>query len=104
MICCIMIVFMYTIDNCRSTHKGGYGSTRIVKELNFEYGIGAKRQTVAHRMKIMQLVPKGKPKFKVTTDSNHKYPIAENLLQQDFSASHPNKKWVTDISVLQKAA
>ena len=89
------------IRNIYSTHKGRYGSTRIVKELNFEYGIGAKRQTVAHRMKIMKLVPKGKPKFKVTTDSNHKNPVAENLLQQDFSASHPNKKWVTDISYIR---
>ena len=32
-----------------------------------------------------------------TTNSNHGSPIAPNLLEHDFEASAPNKKWVTDI-------
>jgi hypothetical protein len=31
-------------------------------------------------------------KFKRTTDSNHDKPIAENLLDQDFSVTAPNQK------------
>jgi len=34
----------------------------------------------------------------VTTDSNHKFNIAPNLLNRDFVADHPNQKWVVDIS------
>jgi len=37
-------------------------------------------------------------KFKVTTDSNHLKPVAPDLLEQDFSATAPNEKWVSDIS------
>ena len=32
-------------------------------------------------------------KFKGTTDSDHAFNIAPNLLQQDFTASGPNQKW-----------
>ena len=36
--------------------------------------------------------------FKRTTDSDHVFNIAPNLLQQDFSASGPNQKWAGDIT------
>jgi hypothetical protein len=32
-----------------------------------------------------------KRKFKVTTDSNHKLPVASNLLQRQFSTAKPNQ-------------
>lgn len=44
---------------------------------------------------------KHKVKFKATTNSNHPYPIAPNLLNQDFTASYPNEKWVGDITYIQ---
>ena len=37
-------------------------------------------------------------KFKRTTDSDHAFNIAPNLLQQDFTASGPNQKWAGDIT------
>jgi putative transposase len=37
-------------------------------------------------------------KFKATTDSDHTFNIAPNLLQQDFAASQPNQKWAGDIT------
>jgi putative transposase len=42
-------------------------------------------------------VPK---KFKRTTDSRHKLPIAPNLVNQRFQADHPNKIWCSDITYL----
>jgi len=39
-------------------------------------------------------------KHKVTTDSNHAFNIAPNLLDQDFSADGPNQKWAGDISYI----
>ncbi len=41
-----------------------------------------------------------KRKFKATTNSNHKLPVAENLLNQDFTAEGPGAVWVTDISYI----
>lgn len=37
-------------------------------------------------------------KFKRTTDSDHVFNSAPNLLQQDFTASGPNQKWAGDIT------
>jgi len=37
-------------------------------------------------------------KFKRTTDSDHAFNIAPNLLQQDFTASGQNQKWAGDIT------
>lgn len=39
-------------------------------------------------------------KFKATTNSNHRLPVAPNLLQQNFSASQLNEKWVSDITYI----
>ena len=39
-------------------------------------------------------------KYKVTTDSNHKFNIAPNILDQNFSADAPNQKWAGDISYI----
>ncbi len=41
-------------------------------------------------MKSLKLKVKQKCKYKVTTDSNHKQPVAENVLNRDFSPSAPN--------------
>jgi transposase InsO family protein len=39
-------------------------------------------------------------RFRKTTDSNHPFPIAPNVLERDFSATAPNQSWVTDITYL----
>ena len=41
---------------------------------------------------------KQKRKFKATTDSKHKLPVAENLLRQQFKVSQPNTVWLSDIT------
>ena len=39
-----------------------------------------------------------KRRFKRTTDSHHGFPVAPNLLKQDFTAERPDQKWGADIS------
>jgi transposase InsO family protein len=51
-------------------------------------------------MERQGLVAQAARKFKVTTDSKHSLPIAPNLLEQDFSATGPNQKWVGEITYL----
>ncbi len=36
-----------------------------------------------------------------TTNSNHRFPIAPNLLQQDFTADAPHQKWMSDITFIE---
>lgn len=87
------------IINIYEQHKKRYGSPRIHKEL-VESGKVLSRQRVARRMQRLGLRAVQSRKFKVTTDSNHNKPVAENLLQQDFHANHPNQKWVADITYI----
>ena len=39
-----------------------------------------------------------KRRSKRTTDGHHAWPVAPNLLDQDFTATGPDKKWGADIS------
>lgn len=39
-------------------------------------------------------------KFKATTDSGHKMPVAENIVDQNFDVTEPNKVWVSDITYI----
>jgi putative transposase len=80
-----------------------YGSPRIHAELS-ENGVKCGHNRVARLMREEQLWAKQKGKFKVTTtDSTHDYPVAPNLLNQDFQASQPNEKWVSDMTYIPTA-
>ena len=81
-------------------YKCRYGSTRTAIELKAR-GIPCTRARIAERMRFLHLAPKARRKFKVTTDSNHKNPVANNTFQQDFTATKPNQKWLTDITYIQ---
>ena len=39
-------------------------------------------------------------KYKATTNSKHDLPVAENILNRDFSSDAPNNKWVSDITYI----
>ncbi len=62
------------------------------------------RKRVARLMKEAGLAGRTRLRFRKTTDSNHSFPIAPNVLERDFCTAAPNQAWVTDISVPQKAA
>lgn len=80
-------------------HKRRYGAPRIAKVLR-NIGIVINRKTVAKSMKKQGLRAKAAGKYKATTDSKHNLPVYDNLLQQDFTATAPNQKYVQDITYL----
>ena len=73
------------------------GSPRIHAELN-EKGNSYSKHRVTRLMRENGVVSKHKKKFRVTTNSNHSYSIAENLLQRQFDVSRPEDCWVSDIT------
>lgn len=75
------------------------GAPRLTLDLQ-EKGQHYNRKTVAASLKRQGLRAKAARKFKATTNSKHNLPVAPNLLQQDFTASAPNQKWVGDITYL----
>ncbi len=77
-----------------------YGSPRVAIALK-RIGLQASRPRVARIMKKERLVSIRRKKFKTTTDSKHKYPIVENLLDRDFFADCPGKVWMSDITYVR---
>ena len=76
-----------------------YGSPRLTLDLR-ESGFALAENTVAASMRRQALVAKAGRKFKATTNSNHGQPVAENLLEQDFSCTGINQKLCGDITYL----
>ena len=77
-----------------------YGSPRIQAELADD-GVKCGHNRVARLMRQAEVQAKQSRKFKVTTtDSSHDYPVAPNRLNQDFTASRVNEKWLADITYI----
>lgn len=74
-----------------------YGSPRIEAELR-KQGETCSRKRVAKLMRQAGLHAKMKKRFKVTTRVNTAAHVAPNLLQQNFTASQPNQRWVADFT------
>jgi len=83
-------------------HQGRYGSPRIVRELRDE-GITCSRKRIAKLMRQENLSARRKRRRVVTTKRDKTHPVAPNLLNREFTASAPNKKWVTDMTYIPTA-
>ena len=84
----------------RATHKRTretYGAERLQRDLA-EHGVRAGISRIKRIRKRLGIRCKQKRKFKATTDSKHKLPVAENLLAQQFEVARPNTVWVSDIT------
>ena len=79
--------------------RGSLGSRMMMNNLR-EEGFEIGRDKTRRLMKALGLKVKQKRKYKVTTDSKHKLPVARNVLNRDFSPSAPNQAWGTDITYL----
>lgn len=81
--------------------RGNYGTRPIKKALLERYGFIVSRRRIGAIMKDLGLKAKTKKRYKInTTDSNHNLPIAPNVLNRDFFASNPDKKYVGDITYI----
>ena len=65
-------------------------------------GLHANRERgrVGRLMRANGIVVERTRKFKATSDSDHTFNIAPNLLDRDFNAAGPNQKWAGDISYI----
>ena len=86
---------MVLLAHIREQHKlslGSYGRPRMTEELK-ELGFDVGHQRVGRLMRMNCISVVRTRKHKVTTNSNHKFNIAPNLLNRDFYADQPNQKW-----------
>jgi putative transposase len=79
--------------------KQCYGSPRMHAELNArEYECS--ENTVAKLMNAHGIRAKTPKRFVRTTDSNHRLPVAANILKRDFEPEGPNQSWCADITYI----
>jgi len=83
-------------------NEARYGSPRILDELR-DRGHEVGKHRVARLMRENGISARIRRRFRHTTDSNHKLPVAPNLLEQDFTATAPNQAWVGDITYIWTA-
>jgi putative transposase len=84
----------------RAAHKRTrqtYGAERLQQDLA-EHGIQVGICRIKRIRRKLGIRCKQKQKFKVTTDSKHKLPVADNTLGQQFTVTAPNKVWISDIT------
>lgn len=90
------------ITEAHLASKRRYGSPRVHAEIKAA-GERVGRKRVARLMRERKLVARTRRRFRTTTDSKHEFPIAPNLLARDFTATAPDRAWVTDITFLWTA-
>ncbi|MFC6636619.1 IS3 family transposase [Sulfitobacter sediminilitoris] len=91
-----MVVLAHIKEQSRLS-LGSYGRPRMTEELK-ELGLNIGHRRVGRLMRENGIQVERSKKYKVTTDSNHAFNIAPNLLNRDFAANEPNRKWAGDIS------
>ena len=93
---------MVILAHIREQHRlslESYGRPRMTEELQ-ELGVKVGHRRVGRLMRDNGIKIIRTQKYRATTDSNHAFNIAPNLLDQNFSATGPNQKWAGDISYI----
>jgi transposase InsO family protein len=81
-------------------HRGRYGYRRITKQIQ-RMGISINGKHVLRIMRNLKLKGKSPGRRKKTTNSEHKEPVSENLVQQDFTTEREQKIWLSDITYIK---
>lgn len=88
------------IREAHQDSRGRYGSPRITVEL-IKKGIQISRPRVARLMRKWNIRSIMRKKWVKTTDSEHQYSVAENILNRDFYAANIGEKWVSDLTYIR---
>jgi putative transposase len=79
--------------------EDSYGSRRMKEALNIlSYPVS--REKSRKLMKEADVQVKRRKKYKVTTNSNHKQPVYENVLDRQFDVDRPDQAYVGDITYI----
>ncbi len=76
-----------------------YGERRIKAALD-ALSFPMSRYKVAKLMKEAGVWVRSKKKYKVTTNSDHKQPVFDNLLKREFDVAQPDQAYVADITYI----
>jgi len=92
-------VLVTRIKAAHARSRKSYGRRRIHIQLQRD-GITCSPNRVGRLMRQEGLCGLRRRKFKATTNSRHRFPVAPNLLARNFTATAPDQVWVSDITYL----
>jgi len=92
-------VLMHLIRLIYKGSRRTYGYRRVHAEVKKQ--MKCSRNRVARLMRQAELYSRRRRRYRVTTQSRHKKPVAKNHLARTFSATAPNRKWVSDITYIK---
>ena len=90
---------MVHIRAIHAQSRRSYGRPRMTEELRAA-GLSVGHRRVGRLMRENAIRVVRTRRFKVTTNSSHKYSIEPNLLGQVFSAPALNQKWTADVTYI----
>jgi putative transposase len=79
--------------------KDTYGSRRMKRALN-ALGFPISRNKARKLMREADVQVRHRRKYKVTTNSNHKQPVFDNLVQRQFDVPEADRVYVADITYI----
>ncbi|RQR68743.1 IS3 family transposase [Burkholderia sp. Bp9010] len=79
--------------------KGAYGSPRMTKEIR-DRGFPVSKARVERLMRENGIRARHKRRYRATTDSKHKLPVAPNLLNREFTPAEPSQVFSSDITYI----
>jgi len=96
-------VLLVKIQQAYQISRGTYGSPRIHAALQ-KQGVKCSQKRVARLMRLHKITGRKRQKRRpVTTQRDPGAIPAPNLLNQEFYASAPDQKWVSDITYIETA-
>ena len=93
-------VLLYEIRRIHEESHSVYGSRKICRKLNETSAEPINHKRVERIMRENGIRSKTRRKYKATTNSRHNLPVAENILNRDFTANAPGQKMVSDITYI----
>lgn len=90
---------MEIIVNAFKKSRATYGTRRLKKVL-FQQDRIASRRRIGRLMRTAKLACKTRRRFKVTTNSKHNNPVADNHLDRQFAVQLPNQAYAGDITYI----
>ncbi len=80
--------------------RGTYGSRRLMHQLR-RGGVVIGRWRIRRLMRLAGIFVRQRRRYRVTTRSNHSYPVSPNLVERCFETTGPNLVWVSDITYIR---
>lgn len=87
------------VKDLAESSRYSYGSRRMKKALNV-LGYPVSRNKARKLMQEAEVKARQRKKFKVTTNSNHKQPVFENLLERQFDVSRIDRVYASDVTYI----